>query len=473
MKAIINNGSFILKDPSQKIYDYFQALCYYKDKAAAYSAARLSKSYYLRNSSYIGTPQRQNVLNEITKIKSKIHNQIMIRKEGQCWEIPSGLAQHLFQFPGIEIIDNRKQTGATIPLPWAKKPYDLRSYQEEAVSLMENNCRGIINLGTGLGKTLLAVHAIKRIKKKTLVLAPSEFIANQFESQLIKAFGDSKVGYYGGGVKKPNKPITIGIVNSVYNDIEIFKDLDFGLTIFDETHKVGADTIFAIAEGLSYVGKMFGLTATNYRNDGKDLLIEAACGPTLIEKDIVWGIDNKWLVPPKFTMKMLPTMEDFKDNKDKNYKANILNNDVANTVFISDIKEQLANGRHVLCLVDQVAHGKLLAEACGLPFVTGQDKDSQKYIDLFNTGKVQGLIATDSKIGEGADLPAIDCLIFANFVASMVSVMQCLGRGLRLFPGKKDCLVLDYTFTSCPMLKRHSLMRLGYYKQITKDIRII
>ena len=97
----------------------------------------------------------------------------------------------------------------------------------------------------------------------------------------------------------------------------------------------------------------------------------------------------------------------------------------------------------------------------------------QKYIDLFNAGKVQGLIATDSKIGEGADLPAIDCLIFANFVASMVSVMQCLGRGLRLFPGKKDCLVLDYTFTSCPMLKRHSLMRLGYYKQITKDIRII
>jgi len=473
MRATISNDSIVLENPDKKVYSYFEKLCQYKDKAASYSLNRLSKSYYLRNASYIGTPQRQKVINQISELKTKVYGNIMVKQRESYYILPSGFASHLHQFKELEIIDNRKETGSRVSYPWVKKPHDLRDYQAEAVSAIESNFRGMINLSTGAGKTLIAIHAIRLIKKKTLILCPSDFIASQTEALLISAFGESKVCFYGDGIKKTDKAIIVGIVNSVNNDIEKFKELDLGLIIIDEAHKTAADTVYNIAGSLSNVGKIFGLTATNYRNDGKDVLLEASCGNTLIEKDTIWCIENNWLTPPVFLMKTIPGVADHKDNKDKNYKANVLYNDKANTIFISDIQADLANGRKVLCLVDQVEHGRILSAATGLPFVTGADKNSDRFIKDFNKGLIQGLIATDSKVGEGSDLPAIDSLIMANFTASKVAVIQCLGRGLRLYPGKKECLVRDYTVIGCNMFERHSLMRIGYYKEITDSIILV
>lgn len=47
---------------------------------------------------------------------------------------------------------------------------------------------------------------------------------------------------------------------------------------------------------------------------------------------------------------------------------------------------------------------------------------------------------------EGADFPAIDCVMLARPTRSQNLLMQMLGRGLRLSPetGKKNCLVLDF-----------------------------
>lgn len=44
---------------------------------------------------------------------------------------------------------------------------------------------------------------------------------------------------------------------------------------------------------------------------------------------------------------------------------------------------------------------------------------------------------------EGTDIPTTDCIIMARPTKSSVLYQQMLGRGLRLYPGKTDCLVLD------------------------------
>jgi type I site-specific restriction endonuclease len=46
---------------------------------------------------------------------------------------------------------------------------------------------------------------------------------------------------------------------------------------------------------------------------------------------------------------------------------------------------------------------------------------------------------------EGFDLPLVDCVIMARPTQSRALYVQCLGRGLRLAPAKKDCLILDLT----------------------------
>lgn len=47
-------------------------------------------------------------------------------------------------------------------------------------------------------------------------------------------------------------------------------------------------------------------------------------------------------------------------------------------------------------------------------------------------------------LGALSDIPNIDSVIMARPTKSNVLFLQMLGRGMRLYPGKEDCLVLDF-----------------------------
>ena len=48
-----------------------------------------------------------------------------------------------------------------------------------------------------------------------------------------------------------------------------------------------------------------------------------------------------------------------------------------------------------------------------------------------------------SVLGEGSDLPFIECLLLLRPTRSRTVFIQHVGRGLRPFPGKRFCLILD------------------------------
>jgi superfamily II DNA or RNA helicase len=387
--------------------------------------------------------------------------------------IPSSLC-HLIENMGIKIDDRREETGKVVPLPWKNKPHDLRDYQSEAVSLMENNWRGIINFATGLGKTLTAIHLIKKVRRRTLVVVPSESIAKQFYKELVDAFGQVKVGMYGGGRKKI-KDITVGIAASVNKNTEDFKNHELGLIIMDEVHHVPAATFYSIARALGDVGRCYGLTATDFRSDGKDIMIAGGCGDVLIRRDIKWGVDNGWLAKPYFIMRNVDTTHcrNYRDDKLKNYKAHVLNCDEMKNQILQDCQRFMAAGKSVLCLVSEVEHGLQLSKALGIPFATGKDKKSQEYVDQLNNGSIPGLIGTGGKVGEGTDTKNVDVLILANFVAAKGPVIQAVGRGLRTTATKNSCIILDYCPTGSDMLARHAQGRLKYYQEITDNVKVV
>lgn len=341
--------------------------------------------------------------------------------------------------------------------------------------IVTHNCnsRGLLNLATGLGKTLTAVHLVKRYKKNALIVCPSESVAKQFYEQLVNAFGQNKVGFYGGG-KKKIKDITVGIAASICKNTEEFKKEDLGLIIVDEVHHLAANTFYSITSDLANVGKIIGLTATDYRSDGKDILINAGCGPVLLRRDVKWGVENGWLAEPYFIVREIDTGgRDIKDDKLKSYKEHVLNNQIMKDAIRSDAERMMASGKSVLILVDEVAHGEELSKQLSIPFATGEDKMSQSYVDALNNNKIKGLVGTDGKISEGTDTKNVDVLIMANFVASKGAVMQCIGRALRKQGDKTKALILDYKPLGSTMLSRHCNSRISYYKEITSKIKII
>lgn len=432
----------------------------YTDKSKQYQLRRLGKTRWGRMS------------DNYKKLQQEVHG-ILYEMNGNDITMSSAFHGYFDILKTASITDNRKETGAKIVVPWINKPFALRPYQQEAVDLMLLNHRGVINFATGLGKTLVATHFIQQYKKRALVVCPTDSVAKQFYKEFVNAFGKKKVGFYGGG-KKSISDITVGIAASVTKNIDEFARADLGVIIFDETHHTPASTFFQISEGLSNTGKVFGLTATDYRSDGKDILITAGCGPVLVRKDIAWGVANGYLAEPVFLVREVATGgRDFKDDKLKAYKEHVLNNTIMKQQIFSDAAAMISTGRSVLILVDEVSHGKELAIQLGIPFATGLDKKSQDYVDQLNAGKIPGLVGTDGKVGEGTDTKNVDVLILANFVASKGPVTQAVGRGLRKQGTKTKCLVLDYVPMGSTMLTRHARSRIGFYEEITNKVKVI
>ena len=285
--------------------------------------------------------------------------------------------------------------------------------------------------------------------------------------------GKNRVSFYGSGKKKISD-ITVGIAASVSLNINEFKNIDLGLVIIDEAHHTPANTFMAIADGLADVGKLFGLTATDYRSDGKDIMITAGCGKVIAQKDVKWGISNGWLAEPYFIIREVDTGgKDYKEDKLKSYKEHVLNNNIMKSRIESDARSMMDAGKTVLILVDEVAHGKELSLKLDIPFATGEDKKSQSYVDDLNNGKTRGLVGTSGKIGEGSDTKNVDVLILADFTASKGPVIQAVGRALRKHGLKNKALVLDYIPLGSTMLSRHAKNRINYYREITDKIKIL
>ena len=457
MKAIISNKLIIVKNPSEQLREKLSKVLSYRDKSKVFQLNKLKRNPFYNNKGFIKKLEKE-ASGTLLKI---IDDEHIAMSSGFSYLLPSN----------IEIEDKRELTGEAVSLPWKKKPFDMRPYQEEAVNLMESNYRGIINFATGLGKSLVALYAIKKHRTNTLIVVPNEGIANQFYEALVEAFGESKVGFYSGR-KKKIRAITVGIAASVNNHIDKFQQEPLGMVLVDEVHHIAASTFFNIALGLSSVGKVFGLTATDYRSDGKDVMINGGCGDVIIKRDIKWGIDNNFLAKPTFISKVVPTTGYDYNDKLKAYKAHVLNDTVMREQIKSDIQHYLSKGKKVLCLVAEVAHGEQLSKELGLPFAQGKDKLSVEYVNQLNRGDIDGLIGTGGKISEGVDTKVADVLILANFMASKGPVVQSVGRVLRITDTKKEALIVDYQPSGSSMLTRHAEGRVKYYKEITSDVTV-
>jgi superfamily II DNA or RNA helicase len=143
--------------------------------------------------------------------------------------------------------------------------YDLRPYQREALSAWRAaGERGVVELPTGSGKTVVAVVAVADLGTATLVVAPTVDLVTQWRRELETEFGVA-VGQLGGGEQRV-EPLTVATYDSAYLRAGELGDR-FGLVVFDEVHHLGGEG-YRDAARLSAAPARLGLTATFERPDG-------------------------------------------------------------------------------------------------------------------------------------------------------------------------------------------------------------
>jgi superfamily II DNA or RNA helicase len=157
--------------------------------------------------------------------------------------------------------------------------YDLRDYQQDALDRWEAaDRRGVLELPTGSGKTVIAVAAIAALSVPTLVVVPTVDLLAQWRRELETEF-DVPVGQFGGGEQR-QEPITVATYDSAFLRADDVGG-DFGLVVFDEVHHLGGEGYRDIARLLVAPARL-GLTATFERPDDAHEIVAELVGERVV-----------------------------------------------------------------------------------------------------------------------------------------------------------------------------------------------
>ena len=161
--------------------------------------------------------------------------------------------------------------------------YDLRAYQREALDAWhEAGDRGVLELPTGAGKTVIAIHAMVDLGIPTLVVVPTIDLLEQWATELEAEFG-VPIGRFGGGEQR-QEAITVSTYDSAYLKAEDVGDA-FGFVVFDEVHHLGGAGYRDVARLLAAPARL-GLTATFERPDDAHEVVAQLIGDRVYSVDV-------------------------------------------------------------------------------------------------------------------------------------------------------------------------------------------
>lgn len=348
----------------------------------------------------------------------------------------------------------------------------LRDYQNEAVNsvyryLREHDDNPCVVAPTGSGKSILiakiVTDAVTNWNGRVLVLAHVKELLQQNAEKIRRLCPDIDIGIYSAGLnsRDTEHPAIVAGIQSVYKRAEELGHFD--LVIIDEVHRLppdGEGTYRTLLAGLMEINpqlRVIGLTATPYR-----MATGPICAPENILNDVCYEIGVRELMVRGYLCNLVSKAGKEKIDTDSLHirggefvasEVETLMND--NRIVASacqEIVEYTADRKSCLVFCSGVDHAKHVAETIRklcpderveTVFGDTPKEDRAVILDDFRDGLIKYMVNVNV-LTTGFDAPNIDCIAMLRPTMSPGLMVQMIGRGYRLHPGKDDCLVLDY-----------------------------
>ncbi|NGZ74991.1 DEAD/DEAH box helicase family protein [Saccharibacillus alkalitolerans] len=414
-------------------------------------------------------------------------------------------SQYAERDPEIEVthVDINKSNLNTPRMP---ENLEIRDYQKEAIkSWFRNECKGLLEMATGTGKTITAITAVTKLWEVTqrlavIVVCPYTHLVDQWVKDLKKYNMSPLIAYNSRNLweEDVNNHITAFQSGAINHFCLITTNATFSLPhmqvilrklnknvvfIADEAHHLGAESSRKLLiEEFPY---RLALSATPnrwYDEDGTDSLLsyfgnqvvfqfglEKAIGKYLTEyyyhPHIIYLDEDeseKYYEVTRKIVKLFPKDGNFKNDDSKGLtsllieRARILSR--ARNKLIK-LKELLSNRKDslyniVYCGDSSVdgerqidAVSKLLGNDLDMKihsFTSREDAIQRKeLLERFETGDLQALIAIKC-LDEGVDVPATQNAYILASSTNPREFIQRRGRVLRKHPQKKYSYIHDF-----------------------------
>ena len=340
-------------------------------------------------------------------------------------------------------------------------------FVERCLSALEKHDNTLGVAPTGAGKTIMlsgvAGRWIQGTQAKVCVLAHRDELTEQNASKFNRVNPGIETSVFDAKGKSWEGQTTFAMVQTLSRQSNLAQMPALDLLVIDEAHHAAAPSYRAIIEQAQKLNprlKLFGVTATPNRGDGKGL--RPVFSNVADQISLAELIQSGHLVPPRTfvvdvgTQAALAEVKRSADDFDMHEVDAIMNRTVITEAVVKHWQTH-AGKRKTVVFCSTVDHATNVASAFRQANVNSvvvhgalTKAERESALALFATGEAQ-VIVNVSVLTEGYDHPPIDCVVLLRPSSYKSTLIQMIGRGLRTvdpeeYPGvsKSDCIVLDF-----------------------------
>ena len=333
---------------------------------------------------------------------------------------------------------------------------ELRDYQKDTISQLYEAWRKynrvVACLPTGAGKTTTAGHIIYRAvnkKAKVGVIVHRDELVSQFSSRLKSQFQLLPGIIKSGKPSYPNRLVqVISLMSLNLNSLP-----EFDVIFIDEGHRSKGNTYESIIKRYPHA-KISALTATPFRNDGRGLgdIFEYLIHPIKISELMNRGylVDTRVFYPDTSALADLENISIGKYGEfTKGSMFDAFDKSVLYDGVITNYQKNAA-GTRAFCFNVNIEHSKKMNAHFNEAGILSEHIDGttakslrRRRYEQFKRGEIMVLNNVDL-FTEGKNVPAVETIIINRAIKSLNLYVQVVGRGLRPYPGKTHCIVLDH-----------------------------
>jgi len=358
---------------------------------------------------------------------------------------------------------------------------ELRDYQQECVDAVltaweSGRRRALIAMPTGTGKTVVFCHIIKQRlhQGRALVLVHRDELVGQTLEKLHAIVPEASVGVVKADQDEYDADVVVASIQTLSRQDRLNRipRSHFATIIVDEAHHARAETYMRTLEHFQAFEPngpcTLGCTATPERHDklalGKvfqDIVYHASI-PSMIRRGYLCDVRGLRVVAKVDLSKVRVRGGDYVESELEQALV-----DANGVEVVVESLQKFAADRKSIIFVPGVQMAHQVAAALQEAGVAAAAIDGsmplperRELLAKLRSGELQA-IANCMVLTEGFDEPSVNCIFVARPTRSRTLYVQMVGRGLRLYDGKSDCLVLDLVGVTTDM-KLQTLDKITY-----------
>jgi len=333
-----------------------------------------------------------------------------------------------------------------------------RYYQQEGIFKALTNKRGILQLPTGSGKSLVQYSIIRYLlacSEKILLIVPTVALVTQMFSD-FKEYGwddiESHCCLVYAGQKIEDKSLVISTWQSIYNkSSNFFKP--FTALMIDECHLASGMSISNVSRNCINAHYRIGVTGTMPKDDASKYTILGHLGPilytldakTLIDEGVLSKIEIRNVIV-KYPSQMCYKRKDYQEEI-----TDILSCSSRNKT-LDYILNKVQDKSNILILVQRIEHLKIVRDYIvdnhqkyDVYEIYGDTSPEDKELIRKNMEISENaiIVSTFSSFSTGLNVKRLHHVLFYSSYKSEIKILQSIGRGLRTHETKDKVVIWD------------------------------